>query len=165
MLLAAAAIVYFALPSAGNPGYVIVLGIFLVIVVDAARSRVVADWHIAESGRGAERRLVEVRGEVAPGSRLSVDAEPFAVYDLPAPFPLDVRPRWIHGARRATVRDVLDDGAVIEEIAVDGVTWDTLPLALTPSAPPRAGNQQKAIDAWADALLAAAYVHAASGCR
>lgn len=29
-LLAAAAIVYFALPSAGNPGYVIVLGIFLV---------------------------------------------------------------------------------------------------------------------------------------
>jgi len=127
-----------------------------VIVVDAARSRVVADWHIAESGRGAERRLVEVRGEVAPGSRLSVDAEPFAVYDLPAPFPLDVRPRWIHGARRVTVRDVLDDGAVIEEIAVDGVTWDTLPLALTPSAPPRAGNQQKAIDAWADALLAAA---------
>jgi len=125
-----------------------------VIVVDAARSRVVADWHIAESGRGAERRLVEVRGEVAPGSRLSVDAEPFAVYDLPAPFPLDVRPRWIHGARRVTVRDVLDDGAVIEEIAVDGVTWD--PLALTPSAPPRAGNQQKAIDAWADALLAAA---------
>ncbi|SIS18294.1 bifunctional RecB family nuclease/DEAD/DEAH box helicase [Microbacterium sp. RURRCA19A] len=127
-----------------------------VIVVDAARSRVVADWHIAESGRGAERRLVEVRGEVAPGSRLSVDAEPFAVYDLPAPFPLDVRPRWIHGARRVTVRDALDDGAVIEEIAVDGVTWDTLPLALTPPAPPRAGNQQKAIDAWADALLAAA---------
>lgn len=127
-----------------------------VIVVDAARSRVVADWHIAESGRGAERRLVEVRGEVAPGSRLTVDAEPFAVYDLPAPFPLDVRPRWIHGARRVTVREVLDDGAIIEEVAVDGVTWDTLPLALTPPAPPRAGNQQKAIDAWADAVLATA---------
>ncbi len=127
-----------------------------VVVVDAARSRVVADWHISESGRGAERRLVEVRGEVAPGSRLGVDAEPFAVYDLPAPFPLEARPRWIHGARRVTVRDVLDDGAVIEEVAVDGVTWDTLPLALTPPAPPRAGNQQKAIDAWADAVLAAA---------
>jgi uncharacterized protein len=127
-----------------------------VVVVDAARSRVVADWHIAESGRGAERRLVEVHGEVAPGSRLTVDAEPFAVYDLPAPFPLDVRPRWIHGARRVTVREVLEDGAVIEEVAVDGTTWDTLPLALTPPAPPRAGNQQKAIDAWADAVLAAA---------
>ncbi|MFG6280018.1 bifunctional RecB family nuclease/DEAD/DEAH box helicase [Microbacterium sp. 5K110] len=127
-----------------------------VVVVDAARSRVVTDWHISESGRGAERRLVEVRGEVAPGSRLGVDAEPFAVYDLPAPFPLEARPRWIHGARRVTVRDVLDDGAVIEEVAVDGVTWDTLPLALTPPAPPRAGNQQKAIDAWADEVLAAA---------
>ncbi|MGL1231750.1 hypothetical protein ACSTK2_23230, partial [Vibrio parahaemolyticus] len=55
-----------------------------------------------------------------------------------------------------TVREVLDDGAIIEEVAVDGVTWDTFPLALTPPAPPRAGNQQKAIDAWADAVLAAA---------
>ncbi|MFZ8758708.1 TM0106 family RecB-like putative nuclease [Microbacterium sp. HMH0099] len=127
-----------------------------VVVVDAARSRVVADWHIAESGRGAERRLIELRGELAPGTRLSVDGEPFAVYDLPAPFPMETRPRWIHGARRVTVREVLDDGAVVEEVAADGVTWDELPLALTPPAPPRAGNQQKAIDAWADAVLAAA---------
>ncbi|MCM3615166.1 TM0106 family RecB-like putative nuclease [Microbacterium enclense] len=127
-----------------------------VVVVDAARSRVVTDWHIAESGRGSERRLVELRGELAPGTRLSVDADPFAIYDLPAPFPLDTRPRWIHGARRVTVREVLDDGAIVEEIAADGVTWDELPLALTPAAPPRAGNQQKAIDAWADAVLAAA---------
>lgn len=127
-----------------------------VIVVDAARSRVVTDWHIAESGRGSERRLIELRGELAPGTRVSPDAEPFAVYDLPAPFPLETRPRWIHGARRVTVREVLDDGVVIEEIAADGVTWDDLPLALTPPAPPRAGNQQKAIDAWADAVLAAA---------
>lgn len=127
-----------------------------VVVVDAARSRVVTDWHIAESGRGSERRLVELRGELAPGTRLSVDADPFAIYDLPAPFPLDTRPRWIHGARRVTVREVLDDGAIVEEIAADGVTWDEFPLALTPAAPPRAGNQQKAIDAWADAVLAAA---------
>jgi len=127
-----------------------------VIVVDATRSRVVADWHVPESGRGSERRLVELRGELAPGTRLTPDAEPFAVYDLPAPFPLETRPRWIHGARRARVREVLDDGAIIEETAADGVTWDDLPLALTPPAPPRAGNQQKAIDAWADAVLAAA---------
>jgi uncharacterized protein len=127
-----------------------------VVVVDAARSRVVTDWHIAESGRGSERRLVEIRGELAPGTRLSVDGDPFAVYDLPAPFPLDTRPRWIHGARRVTIREVLDDGAIVEEIAADGVTWDELPLALTPPAPPRAGNQQKAIDAWADSVLAAA---------
>ena len=29
-ILAAAAIIYFALPEAGNPGYIVVLGIFLV---------------------------------------------------------------------------------------------------------------------------------------
>jgi len=127
-----------------------------VVVVDAGRSRVVDDWHVAESGRGSERRLVELRGEVAPGTRLAADGEPFAVYDLPAPFPIETRPRWIHGARRVTVREVLDDGAIVEEVAADGVTWDDLPLALTPAAPPRAGNQQKAIDAWADAVLAAA---------
>ncbi len=127
-----------------------------VVIVDTARSRVVAEWHIPESGRGSERRLVELRGELAPGTRLAPDAEPFAVYDLPAPFPLETRPRWIHGARRVTVREVLDDGAIVEEIAADGVTWDELPLALTPPAPPRAGNQQKAIDAWADAVLASA---------
>lgn len=127
-----------------------------VVVVDAARSRVVTDWHFPESGRGSERRLVELRGEVAPGTRLSVDGEPFAVYDLPAPFPLETRPRWIHGARRVSVREVLDDGVIVEETAADGATWDDLPLALTPPAPPRAGNQQKAIDAWADAVLAAA---------
>ncbi|MBB3159286.1 uncharacterized protein FHS07_003004 [Microbacterium proteolyticum] len=127
-----------------------------VVVVDPARSRVVTDWHIAESGRGSERRLVELRGEPAPGTRLSVDSDPFAVYDLPAPFPIETRPRWIHGARRVTVREVLDDGAIVEEIAADGVTWHELPLALTPAAPPRAGNQQKAIDAWADSVLTAA---------
>ncbi|GEB46310.1 hypothetical protein MTE01_22550 [Microbacterium testaceum] len=127
-----------------------------VVVIDAERSRVVEDWHFPESGRGSQRRLVELRGEVAPGTRLSVDGEPYAVYDLPAPFPLETRPRWIHGARRVTVREVLDDGAIVEETAADGATWDDLPLALTPPAPPRAGNQQKAIDAWADAVLAAA---------
>ncbi|WP_431795073.1 TM0106 family RecB-like putative nuclease [Microbacterium enclense] len=127
-----------------------------VVVVDPARSRVVADWHFPESGRGAERRVLEIRGELAPGTRLSVDSGPFAVYELPVSFPVETRPRWIHAARYVTVREVLDDGAIIEETAADGVTWDELPLALTPPAPPRAGNQQKAIDAWADAVLAAA---------
>ncbi|KAA9156160.1 TM0106 family RecB-like putative nuclease [Microbacterium lushaniae] len=127
-----------------------------VVVVDAARSRVLTDWHFAESGRGAERRILQLRGDVAPGTRLTAGGEPFAIYDLPAPFPYQPRPRWIHGARWVRVVDVLDDGAIVEETAVDGNTWSELPLALTPAAPPRAGNQQAAIDAWADAALAAA---------
>lgn len=126
-----------------------------VLVVDATRSHVVTDWHFLESGRGSERRIVALHGDLAPGTRLSVGSEPFVVYELPAPFPSEARPRWIHTARWVKVLEVLDDGAVIEETAIDGVTWDALPLALTPTAPPRAGNQQRAIDAWADAVAAA----------
>ncbi|MDT0180546.1 TM0106 family RecB-like putative nuclease [Microbacterium sp. ARD31] len=125
-----------------------------VVTVEAARSRVVEDWHLPESGRGGMRRIVEIRGELAPGTRLSEGASPFALYELPAPFPFEADPRWIHAYRSVAVREVLDDGAVIEETAVDGMTWTDLPLALTPAAPPRAGNQQAAIDAWADAVIA-----------
>ncbi|MFG6444212.1 TM0106 family RecB-like putative nuclease [Microbacterium sp. P07] len=127
-----------------------------VVVVDMARSRVVEPWHFPESGRGNERRIIELRGELAPGTRLSAGGSPYAVYDLPAPFPMEERPRWIHGARGVRVIEVLDDGAIVEETAVDGNTWEQLPLALAPESPPRAGNQQLAIDAWADAVVEAA---------
>ena len=125
-----------------------------VMTVDAARSRVVEDWHRPEGKR--ERRVVELRGELAPGTRLSRGSSPFALYELPAPFPFEASPRWIHGTRSVTVVDVLDDGAIVEELAVDGTTWDGLPLALTPQAPPSAGRQQGAIDEWADSVAAAA---------
>lgn len=127
-----------------------------VVTIDPARSRVREDWHFAESGRGGERRIVELRGDLAPGTRLSEGTNPFALYELPAPYPFEPSPRWIHSYRSVTVLEVLDDGAVVEETAVDGVTWTDLPLALTPQAPPAAGNQQAAIDAWADAVIAAA---------
>src|SRR5690606_39225207 len=124
-----------------------------VVVVDGARSTVREDWHFSESGRGGERRIVEIRGDLAPGTRLSEGTNPFALYELPAPYPFEPSPRWIHSYRSVTVLEVLDDGAVIEETAVDGVTWSELPLALTPAAPPAAGNQQAAIDAWADSVI------------
>lgn len=127
-----------------------------VVVIDPARSRVLEDWHFAESGRGGERRTIELRGELAPGTRLSEGANPFALYELPAPYPFEATPRWIHSYRSITVLEVLDDGAIVEETAVDGVTWSRLPIALTPAAPPSAGNQQAAIDAWADAVIDAA---------
>ena len=124
-----------------------------VVVVDADRSRVVTDWHRPEGAR-TDRRLVELHGDVAPGTRLSADSSPFALYEVPAPFPTEPRPRFIHTDRRVRVVEVLDDGAVIEETAVSGFTWTPLPLALTPVAPPLAGSQQAAIDAWADGVLA-----------
>lgn len=124
-----------------------------VVAIDPARSRVREDWHFLESGKGGERRIVELRGDLAPGTRLSEGGNPFALYELPAPYRFDASPRWIHSYRSVTVVEVLDDGAVIEETAVDGEIWDRLPLALTPAAPPAAGNQQAAIDAWADGVI------------
>ncbi|MEH3088787.1 MAG: TM0106 family RecB-like putative nuclease [Microbacterium arborescens] len=126
-----------------------------VVAVAANRSRVVEDWNRPEGSR-TDRRILELRGEVAPGTRLSVDASPFAIYETPAPFPTDPRPRFIHAERRVRIVEVLDDGAVVEELAVGGSTWAELPIALTPAAPPLAGSQQSAIDAWADGVLTAA---------
>ncbi|MET0734559.1 MAG: TM0106 family RecB-like putative nuclease, partial [Microbacterium sp.] len=124
-----------------------------VVVIDPARCRLVEDWHYLESGQGALRRTIELRGELAPGTRLSEGANPFALYELPAPYPFEAFPRWIHSYRSIRVLEVLDDGAIVEETAVDGLTWTELPVALTPAAPPSAGRQQAAIDAWADSVI------------
>ena len=126
-----------------------------VVVVDAARSSVREDWHRAEGQRVA-RRLIELRGDLAPGTRLTEGSQPFALYELPAPFPYAPSPRWIHGARQVRGVEVLEDGAVVQENAVDGETWSPLPFALTPPSPPNAGQQQSAIDVWADSLIDAA---------
>ncbi|HWM16610.1 MAG TPA: TM0106 family RecB-like putative nuclease [Microbacterium sp.] len=125
-----------------------------VISVDPEISRVVKDWYRPEGK--SERRLVELRGELAPGTRLSEGSNPFGIYELPAPFPYEAPPRWIHGTRTVSVVEVLDDGAIVEELAVDGFTWDELPIALTPPSPPSAGRQQGAIDEWADAVIRSA---------
>ncbi|WP_431802888.1 TM0106 family RecB-like putative nuclease [Microbacterium sp. bgisy203] len=126
-----------------------------VVVFDHDRSRVLTDWHIPEGAR-AQRRVVELRGDLAPGTKLSAGTAPFVLYELPAPFPVETSTRWIHVHRTVRVIDTLDDGVVIEENAVQGFTWQDLPIALTPPAPPKAGSQQVAIDEWADAVIAAA---------
>ncbi|MRH27881.1 TM0106 family RecB-like putative nuclease [Microbacterium sp. SYP-A9085] len=124
-----------------------------VVVVDAAGSGVVEQW---EPGPRSIRRIVRLRGEVAPGTRLTEGSRPFALYETPAPFSVPSMTRWVHVAREVEVLEVLDDGAVVAETAMDGQTWSELPVALAPAAPPRAGNQQTAIEEWADALIAAA---------
>ncbi|MFT4136582.1 TM0106 family RecB-like putative nuclease [Microbacterium sp.] len=126
-----------------------------VIVVDAGRSRVLTPWHRPERAR-VDRRVVELHGDLAPGTKLSADSGVYALYAMPAPFPAETHPRWIHVARPVKIVDVLDDGVVIEENATPGAAaWSTFPVALTPGAPPRAGSQQTAIDEWADAVIQA----------
>ncbi|MFS0892786.1 TM0106 family RecB-like putative nuclease [Microbacterium sp. 179-I 3D3 NHS] len=126
-----------------------------VVRVDRAASSVRRDWSIGE-GRRVMSREIEIRGEVSPGTTLGPGAQPFALYEVPAPFDTEVPSRAVHVPHSVAVTEVLDDGYLVTESAVQGQTWDELPLALTPAAPPRVVSLQGAIDEWADALHAAA---------
>ncbi|MCI1017289.1 TM0106 family RecB-like putative nuclease [Microbacterium sp. C5A9] len=126
-----------------------------VVRVDRSASSVLRDWSVGE-GRRVMSRDLEIRGEVSPGTTLGVGAQPFALYPVPAPFDTDVPSRAVHVPHTVTVTEVLDDGYLITETAIQGQTWDELPLALTPAAPPRVVSLQGAIDEWADTVHVAA---------
>ena len=126
-----------------------------VVKVDRPSSVVRREWSIGE-GRRVMSRDIEIRGEVSPGTTLGPGAQPFALYEVPAPFDTEVPSRAVHVPHTVTVVEVLDDGYLVSESAVQGQTWDELPLALTPAAPPRVVSLQGAIDEWADAVHAAA---------
>ncbi|WP_083511157.1 TM0106 family RecB-like putative nuclease [Microbacterium sp. XT11] len=127
-----------------------------VIRVDPFVSAVRRDWSVVE-GRRVMSRDIEIRGEVSPGTTLGAGAEPFALYEVPAPFDVDVPSRAVHVPHTVRITEVLDDGGyLVTESAVQGQIWDDLPTALTPAAPPRVVSLQGAIDEWADAVHAAA---------
>lgn len=126
-----------------------------VVRVDPGSCIVRREWSVGE-GRRVMSREVEIRGEVSPGTTLGEGAQPFALYEVPAPFDTEVASRAVHVPHTVTVVEVLDDGYVVAETAIQGQTWDELPLALTPAAPPRVVSLQGAIDEWADAVHLAA---------
>ncbi|MDR6866660.1 uncharacterized protein J2Y69_001253 [Microbacterium resistens] len=126
-----------------------------VLRVDAERSRVVEGWGIEEGAR-AQTRLVELRGELAPGSTMGAGGRPFALYAVPAPFDGEFPSRVIHVPHEVELVQATDDGFLVREKAVQGQTWDVLPLALAPAAPPRVVSLQGAIEEWADAVHRAA---------
>ncbi|WP_347124911.1 TM0106 family RecB-like putative nuclease [Microbacterium sp. SY138] len=126
-----------------------------VVKIDRPSSVLRREWSIGE-GRRVMSRDIEIRGEVSPGTTLGPGAQPFALYEVPAPFDTEVPSRAVHVPHTVTVVEVLDDGYLVSESAVQGQTWDELPLALTPAAPPRVVSLQGAIDEWADAVHAAA---------
>ncbi|HET8780042.1 MAG TPA: TM0106 family RecB-like putative nuclease, partial [Agromyces sp.] len=125
-----------------------------VLVVDPAASAVVQRWY-REDRQQVDRRQLELRGRVAPGSKFSVGAEFFVLYEPPAPFPrIALRPgSRAHNSVR--VLEVLDDGLIVEERSVAGVTWSELPMAVVPGTPPPAGRQRDAILEWSQQLASA----------
>ncbi|WP_255218141.1 TM0106 family RecB-like putative nuclease [Microbacterium resistens] len=126
-----------------------------VLRVDPERSAAVGDWEI-EDGKRVLTRTIALRGELAPGSTIGVGARPFALYAVPAPFDGEFPSRVIHVPHEVEVVEVGEDALVVCERAVQGQTWEELPVALTPAAPPHVGAQQGAIEEWAGAVHAAA---------
>jgi len=125
-----------------------------VLRVDPERSVLAMEWGVEEGAR-VMTRLIDLHGEVAPGSTLNVGGSPFALYAAPAPFFGEFPSRVIHVPHEVEVVEVLDDGYRIRERSIGGQTWDELPLALTPASPPRVNSLQGAIEEWAGSVLSA----------
>ncbi|MFP5290808.1 MAG: ribonuclease H-like domain-containing protein, partial [Actinomycetes bacterium] len=135
-----------------------------VFLVDPDGAHTQTDW--GKSGKQRSlRRHVRLVGEWAPGSRVSVSTRtgPYAVYEHPAPLPLNRRDPRSRPARGIALTGADDDSVVITEtLATDPATglpvdpYDDLPIALTPGPPPDPGKQKPAIEEWGAALVASA---------
>ncbi|MFC9983684.1 TM0106 family RecB-like putative nuclease [Microbacterium keratanolyticum] len=123
-----------------------------VLRIEPSESVVREHWGV-EEGRRASTRVVELRGELAPGSTIGIGARPFALYETPAPFDSAAPSRVIHVPHEVEVIEILEGGFLVREFAIRGQTWDAVPIALAPSSPPPAAAQQSAIEEWADRLL------------
>jgi len=127
------------------------------------RATVVRDWAL-EDGRRAPARVLELVGRLPEGSELAVGAEPFVLYDAPAPAAVTVPAnavRGFHGravvvdaARRATESGERDVLVLREQVRVGVEPFDELPMALTPSSGPRADPQEQALEDVARRALA-----------
>ncbi len=131
-----------------------------VLIVSAAR--VDDDWS-SDGARRAERRLVRLRGELAPGSRLEAGASRrFVVYDPPHPWPSPrsrASERVAHDRTLITDVTVAADGATVyhleEALPLGGERYRAIPLAVVPARPPMTAPLQAAITSWGRALATA----------
>jgi uncharacterized protein len=127
-----------------------------VLVVE--RASVERDWDTLPRARSQSREL-RLSGTLAPGSRLRPGGTPHLVYDDPLP-PSVVSPGpGSKGASsRAVIMDVWDNGDAVEVLVKEGLPvggepHHEFPVALAPSAPPRAKPQPEAIAWWGQAVL------------
>jgi uncharacterized protein len=117
------------------------------------------DWYRGP-GQRADRREVRLRGQLAPGSRLDGgESGRFFVYDPPHPWPA---PRSRSSDRVAHPRTSLLEVITLpngvtqylfeERQTMSGVGYSALPIAITPSAPPKTTALQIAIAEWGQRL-------------
>ncbi len=129
-----------------------------VFTVDADAHHEQTEWGMTGKQRSLRRR-VRLVGTYSPGSRPSVGglSGPFALYEQPSPFGLTSRDPLARATRGVTIEAIHDDGVTISETLAKGVEpYRDIPVALTPGAPPPAGQQKPAIEEWGATLVAAA---------
>ncbi len=118
--------------------------------------RVVRDWAV-EGRQKNPRRVLELRGEWAPGSKPSTSAGPgpFLLYESPGPYPSPTADPGARSALRVRVLELVDDATVLVEEGLPGGVepHDEVPVALTPASPPDARPLAAAIAEWAAPLL------------
>ena len=128
-----------------------------VFVVDPDAPHESTPW--GKSGRQRSlRRTLTLHGTWAPGSRPSPGGlgDPFALYDQPAPIPSKGSSALARAFRSVSLDEVGDGVVVITEtLAKDVEPYSDLPVALTPSSPPKPFEQKPAIEEWGASLVAA----------
>jgi hypothetical protein len=113
------------------------------------------DW-FREGRQKNDRRILRIETTPAPGSKMTVDAKPFFVYDRPFP-PLErgseLGRRLVHN--KALVLEVLSPTTFLvqESLGANDEQHDCVPLALTPASPPDTTSIRAAISSWANRIM------------
>ncbi|MBG6238557.1 uncharacterized protein IWX78_001529 [Mycetocola sp. CAN_C7] len=126
-----------------------------VLIVDDGGASVEKPW-FREGKQRTDRRWVRLTGQWGPGSSVkpSEQSGPYVLYEHPGPFEASVGDPGSRPSRTVRVLEVDDRSVLIEETLQAGVEpFHTLPMALTPSSPPPAGQQKPAIEEWAQAIV------------
>ncbi|PWC06543.1 TM0106 family RecB-like putative nuclease [Mycetocola zhujimingii] len=104
-----------------------------------------------------DRRWLRLTGQWGPGSSVKPgeQAGPFVIYEYEGrPFDAKVGDPGARVPKTVRILEVDDRGALVEETTPTGVEpYDAVPIALTPAAPPPAGQQKPAIEEWAQAIV------------
>ncbi|MFU8946513.1 TM0106 family RecB-like putative nuclease [Mycetocola zhadangensis] len=127
-----------------------------VLVVAPGGVTVEKPW-FREGKQKNDRRWLRLTGSWGPGSSMKPgdQAGPHIIYEYEGrPFEAKVGDPGARVPKTVRVLEVDDRSALVEETTPTGVeAYDAVPIALTPAAPPPAGQQKPAIEEWAQAIV------------
>jgi predicted RecB family nuclease len=124
-----------------------------VMIIDSVT--VLSDWAPPSRANGLWKRTLELRGHIAPGSKLGIGSKPFVMYDWPPPSGIgEVEPGQRGDHQRTNILSVASDGEMDVVVLQEGTRelWTDEPMALTPEPPLKTPEQRGAILEWGESL-------------